>query len=116
MNLLSEKELHLTGPAERKMAEMISQIEEDVEGIRVLALPGGCSGVNYGMTFADKIEGNDLVLECDGMKLIVGADALQYLRGAQIDFVSDGNNDGQARFVFNNIPQSPDSSCGVSAK
>lgn len=96
-------DLELSSAAIEKFVELIGQSEDDIEGVRVYAQPGGCSGVSFGMTFADSIEANDLVGDQGGVKIIVGADTIEHLRGAQIDFVDSG--DGSQSFVFNNIPQ-----------
>ncbi len=108
-NVLTESDLSLTSPAQGKMAELIGQVEEEIKGVRVYATPGGCSGISFGMTFTDQINGNDSVLECDGFSVIVDNDTMQYLRGVEIDFVDRG--DGQATFVFNNL-QPMGSACG----
>ena len=109
MNVLSEKDLQLTNAAAQKIVELFSQIEDEVECLRVYAQPGGCSGMSFGMTFADKIDSMDLVRENEGVKLIIGSDTIEHLRGAEIDFVDRG--DGQPTFVFNNMP-TPESSGG----
>lgn len=85
------------------MVELISTIDEDIEGIRVFSQAGGCSGMSFGMTFSERLEENDLVREGDGVKVIVGADTIELLRGAEIDFVDNG--EGQQTFVFNNVPE-----------
>lgn len=101
-NELSVSDLQLTTAAQQKMAELIGQVEENIAGIRIYAQPGGCSGMNFGMTFSERLEDSDLVRDNDGVKLIVATDSIEHLRGAEIDFVDSGN--GQASFVFNNIP------------
>lgn len=110
MNVLSASELSLSGPAQGKMAELVKQIEEEIKGIRVYATPGGCSGISFGMTFTDQINGNDRVLNCDGFDIIVDDTTLEYLRGVEIDFID--RPDGAASFVFNNLPQMSGGGCG----
>ena len=102
VNELSVSDLQLTTAAQQKMAELIGQVEENIAGIRIYAQPGGCSGINFGMTFSERLEDSDLVRDNDGVKLIVATDTIEHLRGAEIDFVDSGN--GQASFVFNNMP------------
>lgn len=111
---LSAHDLTLTAPAQQKMSELFDQVDDNIQGVRVFATPGGCSGVSFGMTFADAINSNDGVLECGGFKVIVDDETLEYLRGVEIDFVDRG--DGQATFIFNNLPQMGGgcSSCGSS--
>jgi iron-sulfur cluster insertion protein len=99
---LNSQDLSLTGPALSKMGELFSQVEEGIQGVRVFATPGGCSGISFGMTFTDKINDDDGVLNCEGFKVVVDDGTLPYLRGVEIDFVDRG--DGGATFVFNNLP------------
>jgi len=107
---LTEADLSLTGPAQGKMAELVGQVEEEIKGVRVYAAPGGCSGINFGMTFTDQIDVNDRVLEYDSFNVIVDNDTMQYLQGVEIDFIDRG--DGAATFVFNNL-QPMGGGCGT---
>ena len=110
VNQLSEQDLSLTASAQEKMQELAGQVEENIEGVRVFASPGGCSGVNFGMTFTDQLTDEDNVREYEGFKLIVDSGTLQYLKGVEIDFVADDGQD--ARFVFNNL-QPMGGGCGT---
>ena len=92
---LTETDLNLTSPAQGKMAELMGQVEDNIEGIRVFATPGGCSGVSFGMTFTDQLNDDDSVREYEGVKVIVDAGTLEHIRGVEIDFVEGG--DGDAR-------------------
>ncbi|WP_295588349.1 iron-sulfur cluster assembly accessory protein [uncultured Lamprocystis sp.] len=100
---LTNSELTLTLPATAKMGELFSQVDDNIQGVRVFATPGGCSGISFGMTFTDEINADDGVLACNGFKVVVDDGTLSYLRGVEIDFVDDG--EGNATFVFNNLPQ-----------
>jgi iron-sulfur cluster insertion protein len=115
LTALTETDLTLTSIAETKMGELFQQVEENIEGVRVFATPGGCSGISFGMTFSDSINENDGVLECNGFKVIVDDGTMQYLRGVEIDFIDRG--DGNASFVFNNLQPVGGgcSSCGTSS-
>ena len=109
---LTETDLNLTSPAQGKMAELMGQVEDNIEGVRVFATPGGCSGVSFGMTFTDQLNQDDSVREYEGVRVIVDAGTLEYIRGVEIDFVDAG--DGDARFVFNNLqPASGGGGCGT---
>lgn len=111
-NELSVNDLQLTSAAQQKMAELVSQVEDNIAGIRIYAQPGGCSGMSFGMTFSERLEEQDLVRDNEGVNLIVASDAIEHLRGAEIDFVDNG--DGNPSFVFNNIPQpASDGGCGT---
>lgn len=110
-NILSENELSLTETAQGKMSELMTQIEDDIAGVRVYATPGGCSGVSFGMSFTDQLNGNDSVRDFDSFKVIVDDGTMEHLRGVEIDFIDRGN--GEASFVFNNLqPAASGGGCG----
>ena len=102
-NELSISDLQLTAAAHQKMAGLISDVDDEIAGIRIFSQAGGCSGMSFGMTFAERLEEDDLVRENDGVKLIVANDTIEHLRGAEIDFIDNGS--GQPSFIFNNIPE-----------
>ena len=97
---LTQNELEVTQPAQDKLHEIISQTDEDVSAIRIYISGGGCGGLSYGMTFTDEQGDFDTVLQFDGFKILVDVVALNYLRGAQIDYIEEV---GRERFVFNNV-------------
>lgn len=55
----ADSDISLTDPARVKFAQLVEQVEEDVKGVRVYAVPGGCSGISFGMTFANQIDEAD---------------------------------------------------------
>ena len=110
-NALAASDLEITASAEQKMNELFTQVDDNIEAIRVFAQPGGCSGMNFGMTFSDKINDDDLCRDHDGFKVIIDGESIEHLRGAEVDFVDRG--DGNPAFVFNNIPQQAGSGCGT---
>ncbi len=97
---LSHEDLEVTQSAQDKLNEIITQSEDDVSAIRIYIGGGGCSGMTYGMTFTDQQTDYDTVLSFDGFKVFVDVVALNYLRGAQIDYIQEA---GRERFVFNNV-------------
>ncbi len=97
---LSSADLEVTVSAQQKLAEIVSQSEDDVDGIRIYVGGGGCGGMSYGMTFTDQTSEFDCVLTFDTFKVLVDVVALNYLRGAQIDYIQEV---GRERFVFNNV-------------
>ena len=97
---LSNDDLEITQPAQDKLLEIISASDDDVSAIRIYVGGGGCGGMSYGMTFTDQQTDFDTVQSFDGFKLYVDVVALNYLRGAQIDYIQEV---GHERFVFNNV-------------
>jgi len=97
---LSNDDLEVTQPAQDKLLEIISTSDDEVSAIRIYVGGGGCGGMSYGMTFTDQQTDFDTVQSFDGFKLYVDVVALNYLRGAQIDYIQEA---GRERFVFNNV-------------
>ena len=97
---LSNDDLEVTQSAQEKLLEIVSQSDEDVSAIRIYVGGGGCGGMSYGMTFTDQQTDFDTIQQFDGFKVYVDVVALNYLRGAQIDYIQEV---GRERFVFNNV-------------
>lgn len=97
---LTVSDLEVTQSAQDKLHEIVTQTEEDVSSIRIYISGGGCGGMSYGMTFTDEQSDFDTTLQFDGFKVLVDVVALNYLKGAQIDYVQEV---GRERFVFNNV-------------
>lgn len=97
---LTAEDLEVTQSAQNKLTEIITQSEDDVTAIRIYIGGGGCGGMSYGMTFTDEQTDFDTVLQFDSFKVFVDVVALNYLRGAQIDYIEE---QGRERFVFNNV-------------
>ena len=55
------------------------------KGLRIYVEQGGCSGLQYGMTFDQKRDG-DLIATCFGVSVLVDAFSADYVRGTVVDF------------------------------
>lgn len=97
---LTSTDLEVTESAQAKLSEIINQSEDEIAGIRIYVGGGGCGGMSYGMTFTDEISDFDSILQFDDFKVLVDVVAMNYLRGAQIDYIQEV---GRERFVFNNV-------------
>jgi iron-sulfur cluster assembly accessory protein len=78
----------------------ITEKEPDVNGVRIFVSGGGCGGMTYGMTFVERPNEFDCVLENNGLNIYVDAGALSFLEGVEIDFKTQGVN---RSFVFKNV-------------
>jgi iron-sulfur cluster assembly accessory protein len=65
--------------------------ERNLEGyaLRVYVAGGGCCGVSFGMALDNNIRDVDTTFEANGVKVVVDEVSIDYLRGANIDFVND---------------------------
>jgi iron-sulfur cluster assembly accessory protein len=59
----------------------------ETHGLRVFVGGGGCSGLQYGMTFDSNPRDTDVVFEEQGLRVIVDPRSLPYITGASIDYV-----------------------------
>ncbi|MFN0263562.1 iron-sulfur cluster insertion protein ErpA [Tepidamorphus sp. 3E244] len=57
--------------------------------LRVAVSGGGCSGFQYEFDLTKERENDDLVIEKDGIAVLVDSVSLMYLQGSEIDFVDD---------------------------
>ncbi len=97
----------LTSSAAEKLGGIMQEkglIES--HALRVFVRGGGCGGMQYGMTF-DEARDGDEVFEQHGMKVIVDPTSIFYIEGANIDYVDSLMGGG---FHIDN-PQAT-SSCG----
>ena len=78
--------------------------------LRVYVEQGGCSGMQYGMVFDEKRDG-DLASEQHGVEVLVDSISAQYLRGTVVDF-SDALTAGGFKITNPNARES--CGCGKS--
>jgi iron-sulfur cluster assembly accessory protein len=100
--VLTHDHIAVTESAKQKVVELLQEAGGQVEAVRVYVYGGGCSGMKYGMTFAEQKESTDSLMEEGEVKIVVDPVALGFLKGAEIDYADDGVN---ASFVFNNVFQ-----------
>ena len=99
--IIDKEDLTVTDTARVKIAELIQNAETDIDSVRIFVSGGGCSGMNYGMTFADSSDPRDSILQGEeGFRVVIDPLALAYMQGAEIDYSDDGAN---SSFVFNNV-------------
>ncbi len=82
----NEPVVTLTEQAAAQIKDMVSRQQENQgKALRVYVEGGGCSGLQYGLVFDDKREG-DLVADFHGVGVVVDPESADYLRGAVIDY------------------------------
>jgi iron-sulfur cluster assembly accessory protein len=99
----------VTDRAFARLAEIAASVGA-ARPLRVAVEGGGCSGFHYDIRLDDPAPG-DLVLEKDGMRVLVDAVSLPFLAGAVIDFSEELIG---ARFVVENPNASASCGCGTS--
>ena len=98
--------------AAEKVKEIMDEDPEVTEDIslRVFIQAGGCSGFQYGFTFDDTNDDDDVVVP-DGLTLVVDPLSLQYLDGSEIDYSNDHFN---SQFIIRNPNVQTTCGCGSS--
>ncbi len=73
-------------------AAQIAKIIEKEDGPRMLRLSvsgGGCSGFQYQFDLVTEAEPDDLVIERDGVTVLVDDMSLEFLTGCELDYVDE---------------------------
>jgi iron-sulfur cluster assembly protein len=80
--------------------------------LRVEVVGGGCSGYEYKMNFVEAADqSEDLVDECNGIRVVVDKKSAKFVRGMEID-INEGLN--KRGFVFKNPLATKTCGCGTS--
>ncbi len=86
-------------------------MSDDNVGLRVYIEGGGCSGFQYGFQLESKTQEDDIVIQSNGVTLLIDSMSAQYLMGAEVDYLDDLMG---ARFLVNNPNASTTCGCGSS--
>ncbi|MEQ1696740.1 MAG: iron-sulfur cluster assembly accessory protein [Hyphomicrobiaceae bacterium] len=101
----------LTPAAVARVKAVMAGKGDAVAGLKIGIKKGGCAGMEYTMTWADKVDKFDEVVEVDGARVIVDPQAVLYLLGTEMDYRTDKL---ASQFVFNNPNQKSACGCGES--
>jgi iron-sulfur cluster insertion protein len=86
---LSERQIVITASAAQRIAYLKQQESAPEAFLRIAVSGGGCSGFQYGFSFDDTRQEDDLVFARDGVEVVVDTVSLDLLNGAELDFVED---------------------------
>ena len=104
--------LSISPTAANRLQSMMGEKELSGYGLRVFVSGGGCSGLQYGMTFDDEVRDGDSTWDAFGLKMIVDPISANYLRGASIDYQQDNMLAGA--FKIDNPNATSSCGCGHS--
>ena len=85
---MNEAAVTVSDRAARRIAEIVAG-EPKTPLLRVSVEGGGCSGFQYKFDLVGTPEGDDLVIEKNGVQVLVDPVSLGFLAGSEIDFVDD---------------------------
>lgn len=111
MTRTKPKVMSMTDAAAARIKAIMASKGGEVVGLRIGVKKGGCAGMEYSMSWADKVEKLDEVVEHDGARILIDPSAILYLIGTEMDYRTDKLSSG---FVFNNPNQQSACGCGES--
>jgi len=97
--------------AQRIQALLAEDGKQDTHGLRMKVVGGGCSGLQYQLSFDDKLREIDSEIEAHGVRVIVDEKSALYLVGSVLDFVDTLQESG---FKIENPNASNTCGCGQS--
>jgi len=106
-----EQPMIFTDSAASKVKALIADEGNSELKLRVYVTGGGCSGFQYGFKFDENINDGDTAIEHNGVTMVVDPLSIQYLTGAEVDFVEGLQG---AQFVIKNPNATTTCGCGSS--
>ena len=111
---MSSQIITITDAAAVRIKEIMSNTaDNDVRGVRVSVVTGGCAGMSYIMEYAKDIKPNEEVIEDKGVKVLINPNAVMYLLGTEMDYKKEKFS---SQFVFKNPNETERCGCGESFK
>ena len=103
----------ITENAARAVKEVMAteKLSPEDTFLRVAVKGGGCSGLSYDLGFDNEKRVGDVVVEKDGVKLVIDLRSQVYLAGTTLDYTSGLGGRG---FFFSNPNASGTCGCGNS--
>ncbi len=99
------------GAAERIHALLVEDEKAETHGLRMKVVGGGCSGLQYQLSFDDAIREIDHEVESHGVKVIIDEKSALYLVGCKLDYVDTLQETG---FKIDNPNATNSCGCGQS--
>lgn len=88
MSVTTEPMISMTPEAIGQLKTFLTEQGTPEHALRVFVAPGGCSGLQYGMTIDEGAEEGDEVVETGGVRLLIDNFSAMYLKGAEVDYVN----------------------------
>lgn len=102
----------LTPRAATELNSLLAENNKAEAALRVWVAGGGCSGLQYGMALDDgEPESDDVLLNNQGVKIVVDSMSLRYMTGSVVDYVDDVLGGG---FKIENPNATKSCGCGSS--
>ena len=98
-----ERLVKLTSSAADKVSALLQRQGRPEGVLRVAVMGGGCSGLQYKMDLQDSPANRDILVESQGVRVVVDPKSALYVTGSELDYQSGLEESG---FQVNN-PNAP---------
>ena len=88
MSEVAESPVSVSERAARQIAKIVAK-EDGPRMLRLSVSGGGCSGFQYNFELVEAVEADDLVIERDGVTVLVDPMSLEFLEGSELDYVDE---------------------------
>ena len=103
--------LTLTPSAQKAVGRFIKGSADPVAGLRISVTGGGCSGMQYGLALEGAARADDVVVDCEGVTILLDPHSAPLLAGVTVDFQDSMDGSG---FKFENPNAAASCGCGKS--
>ncbi len=104
--------IEVTTEATQRIKALLSEDgKAQTHGLRMKVVGGGCSGLQYELSFDDVVRDIDTEIEVEGVRVIVDEKSALYLLGTRLDFFDSLQESG---FKIENPNASNTCGCGQS--
>lgn len=103
----------LTDKAVAQLRKLANRGENPVYALRIGVKKGGCAGMEYAMDYAEAAQPGDELIEQDGARVLIAANAMLFMLGSEIDYETGLLESG---FKFRNPNVSEACGCGELVK
>jgi iron-sulfur cluster assembly protein len=107
----NEKLLKLSSNAGNKLASLLARQGRPQGALRVAVIGGGCSGLQYKMDLVDGPANRDILIESQGVRVVIDPKSALFVSGSELDFSDDLQKGG---FKVTNPNAAAHCSCGES--
>lgn len=107
----SERLIRLTQAAAERLAGLLERQKRPQGALRVKVIGGGCSGLQYKMDLVDGPAHRDILVQSQGVRVVVDPKSALFVSGSVIDYSTDLQKGG---FKVTNPNAVAHCSCGES--
>jgi len=107
----NEKLIRLSDVAKAKLSSLLERRSRPAGALRIAVIGGGCSGLQYKMDLVDGPRPKDILVESDGVRVVIDPKSALFVSGSVLDFSDDLQKGG---FKVTNPNAVAHCSCGES--